>query len=281
MKEAIAITVLFYNKIKQTIDCINSFLPSGQKIYVLNNGSDLTQWTSLQKIYADEKNVELLNAGSNLGVSGGRNYLIQYTKEPWIFSVDNDIIIQSQNGWKQLFDRFLLQVPGTKIICPQIFNVHENSYAGHLYISLIEKKVTADTLVGSISNYFPGGASIIHRSIFDNYGLYDESMFVGFEDYEFALRAILSGRGELKAHLYKEIELIHDHRFQKSAKDKEAVRQRYNEEKIKASYNQMVQKYDIQFEHDWQWWCRQQVTSMTVSDPLLFFMAGLKKLLGK
>lgn len=36
---AVAVLVLFFNKLDQTKDCIRSFIPSGQMIYVLNNGS--------------------------------------------------------------------------------------------------------------------------------------------------------------------------------------------------------------------------------------------------
>jgi hypothetical protein len=61
----------------------------------------------------------------------------------------------------------------------------------------------------------------------------------------------------------KGIELIHDHRFQQSSKDKEAVRHRYNKERLSKSYERMIRKYGIEFDHDWQWWTENQIQLMT------------------
>lgn len=279
MNEQIAILILFYNKLDQTKNCINSFLPSGHKIYVLNNGSNETQWINLQSSYSNHTSVVFFDAGKNLGVSAGRNFLINATKEEWLLSVDNDVTIRPQQNWNELFKVFIQQQLEAKIICPHIYNVHEQAYVDQLNVLKNEKQISIETGSFSTTNCFPGGASIIHRSIFETYGLFDEEMFVGFEDYEFALRAMLSTQGEFKACHIKEIELIHDHQFQKSSKDKEAVRQRYNEEKLKASYDRLVAKYNIVFDHNWQWWTRKQVQEMTENKWLLTMKKRIKKLL--
>lgn len=262
-KPVVDILILFFNKIDQTISCINSFLPSGQHIYVLNNGSGEEQLKKLQQYFQGNQQVHLLDAGKNLGVSGGRNFLIEYTDAPWLLSVDNDITIKPEWEWLKEFEDFISLHPEAQIVSPHIYNVHEDAYSEQLKIQLQDKKVMVDTGRFNITNCFPGGASIINRNIFEKYGLFDDGMFVGFEDYEYALRAMLSGKGDLEVYHLNSIELIHDHQYQKSGKDKEAVRQRYNEDKLKASYNRMVQKYGISFDHEWQWWTRNQVTVMT------------------
>lgn len=256
------ILILFFNKVDQTISCINSFLPSGQQVYVLNNGSDEQQLRKLENAFQHNSQVHILNAGKNLGVSGGRNHLIQMSTASWLFSVDNDIIIQPTE-WLPLFHAYIAQHPGAEVIVPKIYNVHEKAYGSRLRIGLHERKVSVETGDYEISNCFPGGASIIHRNVFEKYGLFDEDMFVGFEDYEYALRAMLSVLGPLEVHFMNAIELIHDHQYQKSDKDKRAVKIRYNEEKLQASYNRLVEKYSIDFDHDWQWWTRKQLIVMT------------------
>jgi len=281
LKPGVAILVLFYNKLDQTIECIESFLPSGQNIYVLNNGSDKLQWKKLQVNFKQQETIIFLDAGSNLGVSGGRNYLIKYTKEAWIFSIDNDIRVQPENNWLEIFEKFIINTPAAKIICPALFNVHENLWSQQLFLSNSANQISVETGNLTESNIFPGGGSIVHRSVFNTYGLYDEEMFVGFEDYEFGLRAMVSGKGELKVYHCAQIELVHDHRFQKSNNDKEAVRQRYNEQKLKASYDRMVSKYDIVFEHDWKWWTQKQVADMTQNKRVSQLKTALKKILGK
>lgn len=257
------ILILFFNKVDQTINCISSFLPSGQQIYVLNNGSDEQQIKKLREVFRNNNNVHLLDGGCNLGVSGGRNFLIRHTNSPWILSVDNDITIKPVNTWLQTFKEYLQKHPGTTILTPRMFNVHENNYSDQLQIKLVDDKLTIESGNYAITNCFPGGASFISRSVFEEYGLFDEGMFVGFEDYEFAVRALLSGKGELKVHSTDDIELVHDHQYQKNSKDKEAVKLRYNEERIAASYNRMVEKFGIRFDHDWEWWTNKQMKEMT------------------
>ena len=281
MINAIGIHILFYNKLDQTIECIHSFLPSGQNIYILNNGSDNAQWKNLQFHFKEQKAISFLDAGKNLGVSGGRNFLIKSTKEPWIFCVDNDITIEPADSWLQEFKTFIVGKPEVKIVCPSLYNVHDKTWSQQLSIKKNDNVISVETGEFSSSNCFPGGASIVHRSIFEEFGIYDEEMFVGFEDYEYALRAIISGKKSLEAYYCPAIKLIHDHRFQKSSCDKEAVRQRYNEEKLKSSYDRLVHKYNIVFDHDWKWWSRKQVSDMTQSKRLKKVKSSIKRMLGK
>jgi GT2 family glycosyltransferase len=263
MNNRIAILILFFNKVDQTIDCINSFLPSGEPIYVLNNGSDTGQLEKLKKTFISNPLVHILGGTENLGVSGGRNYLIQHTTEEWLLSVDNDITVSPANGWLQIFEEYIKANPDVKILCPHIYNVHEKEYALQLQVEINNREVSIQTGSFARTNCFPGGASIIHRSVFKQYGLFDEEMFVGFEDYEYALRAMLSPQGAFEVHHLKGIELIHDHQYQKNSKDKEAVRQRYNEDRLSKSYDRLVKKFGVVFEHNWQWWTRNQVAVMT------------------
>jgi GT2 family glycosyltransferase len=275
----IDIIILFYNKVEQTISCINSFIHSGQQIYVLNNGSDVVQLNKLKQTFAKYDQVHILDNGKNLGVSGGRNYLIQISTAPWIFSVDNDIIIRDKDTWVKLFKSFIETRLDIKVVVPKLYNVHDASYSPQLNLVLNEKNLDVVTGFYPVSNCFPGGASIIHRSIFDTYGYFDEAMFVGFEDYEFALRAMLSKQGPFEVHLLEEIELIHHHQFQKTRQDKEAVRQRYNEERMKASYDRIISKYCITFDHDWRWWTNNQLTTMTKSKVLSKFKQKVRNFL--
>lgn len=276
----IAILVLFYNKLEQTKDCINSFLPSGEKIYVLNNGSPAADFLKLKKTYLEYSTVQFYDAGENLGPAGGRNFLINKTKEPWIICVDNDITIEPKGRWKDILQGFLNKNPQCEIVCPRIYNVHEHTYMQQLMLYRKEGKLEIKAGDFGISNFFPEGGVILSRTIFEKYGLYDEEMFA-FEGYEFSLRAMLSVYGELKAFHMHEIELVHDHRFQQKSTDKDAVKQRYNEEKLKASYNRLISKYGIDFEHDWQWWSKKQVEEMTKKKWGTTLKKAVKGILGR
>ncbi len=277
----IDIIILFFNKVDQTISCIKSFLPSGQNIYVLNNGSDPSQLMRLQQIFLGNEKVKLMDGGRNLGVSGGRNFLIQHTKADWIFSVDNDITIQQQDQWLQGFFDFIQQHPEASVVAPLLYNIHEHAYSPQLKVVVENNRMHIETGQYPVSNCFPGGASLIRRSVFDIYGLFDEEMFVGFEDYEYALRAMLSTNGAYQVYHLSDIVLIHDHQYQHRSTDKKAVRQRYNYEIMKASYNRLVQKYEIEFDHEWMWWTNNQVTAMTVTPLLRCLKNTLRRILSR
>jgi hypothetical protein len=60
-----------------------------------------------------------------------------------------------------------------------------------------------------------------------------------------------------------DIELIHDNKFQKGSSNKKAVKERYNQERMKKSYDYLVTKHNIKFEHNWQWWTKKQEMDMT------------------
>ena len=268
----VAILVIFFNKLSQTIECIESFLPSDQNIYVLNNASESSAWLALQERFGKNKNVQFFHSSQNIGPARGRNMLLEKCKEEWIFLVDNDICIKPAQNWKNLFDERLEAEKEAKIFCPRLFNVHEDSYAKPHVFSRTNDVIRMEEIEEEVSNYFPCCAVIIHRTIFDSYGNFDDQLFA-FEDYEFSIRALCSLEGALRVYPLPEIELIHDHRFQQKHSDKQAVLERYNEEKIQASMQRIMDKHAITFDHDWKWWTRKQVSDMT-ENP---FLAKIKQ----
>ena len=127
----------------------------------------------------------------------------------------------------------------------------------------------------AVTNYFPSGATIVKRSIFYRHGLFEEDIFA-FEDYEYAIRGLCK-KDELQAYVCNNITLFHDHRYQVSRKDKEAVKERYNEERLHNSFNFIQEKHGVIFDHDWKWWSKKQMTEMTEKT----FLQKVKQLLRK
>lgn len=275
----IAILILFYNKMEQTADCINSFLPAGESIYVLNNGSPATDFIELQKRFQQHVSVKFMDAGKNLGPAGGRNYLISHTHEQWLVCVDNDISIRPEKEWKFLLQNFLHAHPQCTIVCPRIYNVHEAAYMDRLMLHVRAGKLEIEAGAYEVTNFFPEGGVIVNRVVFETYGLYDEGMFA-FEGYELALRAMLSESGAMQVYFIPEIELIHDHQFQTRTIDKDAVKYRYNEQKHVESYIRIKAKHQIEFEHDWKWWISKQKDTMTLHPLLIRIKNKLKRVLG-
>ena len=274
----IAVLILFYNKLKQTAECVLSFLPSGENIYILNNGSSLDAFADLKMQFSDMHQVHFLDAGTNLGPAGGRNYLISHTTEPWMFFVDNDITIVPEQSWKECLESFRIEYPDAEIICPRIFNVHENAYMDGMNLEIENGVLHLNLTVERIMNVFPEGGAIVHRNIFERYGLYDAEMSA-FEGYEFSIRCNQTGDGGLKAYRNESITLLHDHRYQETNTDKNTVRARYNTVQIQKSYNRLVERHKITFHHEWKWWTNKQLEEMTSPKLWLRMKRRLKRFL--
>jgi len=186
----ITVCILFFNKVEQTIECINSFIPSNVNILVLDNNSDPKQYKLLLESVKSIKNVKIIHSDVNLGVGPGRNILINSTKSNWLFFVDNDIVVK-QSNWLDLFKEELIDSKNYyDVYIPQLYSVHESSYVGKVVCAIKNNIAKILPINNYYTNIFPGGASIISRDVFIKNGLYDENMFVGYEDNEFCIRAI-------------------------------------------------------------------------------------------
>ena len=261
---SLAICILFFNKADQTVECVESFGALGMPIYILNNNSDPSASKKVKAFCEKFSHVTYFDSDKNLGVSGGRNYLIDKTEEEWILFVDNDITIKDLDHFRAFYPEIVALGKGCDALSLPLFNVHDNKYMHHLSILINDQRqVQLHRPEGDISNMFAGGASLIRRSFFERVGVYDSEMFVGFEDYEIALRAIKLG-DPLKVKIVSNgPELLHDHRYSSSKVDHEAVKIRYSADHIAHSEEIMVQKYDIVFPVDWRDWAKEQIDQIT------------------
>jgi len=247
----LAVYILFYEKLEQTIECIHSFLPSGVSIYILNNGSSSSARDAIGKFCDNYKQIKIFDSDVNLGVAVGRNYLIRHTSEKWLFCVDNDITIKTKK-WVHKFINYLSLYPNIKVFTPRLYNIRNNRYRGNISFFIIGDIIIVKTVHDDkFLNSFPGGASIINRELFNKFGFFDDKMFVEYEDYEFCIRAILLGNSIKVMPIYN-IELVHDHRQVKEYMDNKTILARYNLNSQKKSYNRIIEKHNLFLDVDYQ-----------------------------
>ena len=257
----IAVIILFYNKLNQTIACIESFIPSGVKIYVLDNGSDYKSSSKLKNRFNENSKVLFFNSIDNIGVSRGRNYLITNTTEEWLFSVDNDIVVSNTQDWLENLASHVEENPSIDVFIPRLYNIHDQSFSNYNCIYLNGREISEIKPSSDIINAFPGGASIINRRIFKKTGLYDENIFVGFEDLELAIRALSSSK-KLICKIVNDIELAHHHKIAENEIDIKSIKNRYNTNLIRNSFEYLQEKHSIIYNHQWDWWVRRQKSIM-------------------
>ena len=256
-KLSVCVAILFFEKVDQTIECVQSFLPSGVPIYILNNNSSSESTATLKSFCVKYPQVTVFDSPENLGVSGGRNYLINHTKEKWMFFVDNDITITTDN-WISKLQTHIQTHPDVDAFIPRLFNLHDQRYSTPASFIVKNKKVKRGQLDPTgLCNTFPGGASIVRRELFERLGLFDPGMFVGFEDFELTLRALHSGKSII-AKCVDDIDLTHDHRTAVSEIDRQSAKVRYDLKTNEQSYYLLTRKYDIQLEQNWKDWIKNQ-----------------------
>lgn len=277
-KISIAVCILFFEKLDQTLDCVHSFQREELNLYILNNGSSDASFEKLKKELISYNNISFFDSNKNLGCPGGRSFLIDNTNEEWLVFPDNDITVQPQI-WYNVFTDAVAQSPETEVFVPKLFNVHEDCFASfnklNLHGNLIVEQKSKE---GENMNWFPGGASFIKRSLFRELGNYDSNLFC-FEDYEFGVRMLLRNR-KFKMTFLNDIIFRHDHKYMHSSIDKNAVKERYNAERIRSSLNYLKDKFDVEFDHEWQHWTTSQVALMTKSKKRKGFEKILNKVIG-
>jgi len=258
---SIAACVLFFEKVEQTIECIGSLLPSGITIYILNNKSSQKPRDKIGEFCSKHHQVKLFDSDDNLGIGVGRNYLISHTTEDWLLFVDSDIVLKTPD-WLRIVTSHISESKDIEVFIPKLFNVRENRFDIPDAITIEDKKIILKLPTNDVSNSFPGGAAFINRKLFDRAGMYDEEMFVGFEDFELSIRCMLCGN-PVRAMIISDIELIHDHRQVREIEDKRAVLTRYDMNNLEKSFKRFAKKYpDFRFEHEWRSWVMEQMEKL-------------------
>ncbi len=251
LKNNITICILFYEKIKATISCIKSIIPSSCTIAVLNNNS--SQYTAglLKEFISEYKQIKYYEVGKNLGVAKGRNFLIDHAETDWLFFVDNDIILQTRN-WIEIIQSKISDNPHVGIFIPMIFDNQVKQFEQKRRLEIHGKKIYNLVHDSIYTNWFPGGGAIVKKSIFHDNGLFDDKMFVGFEDFEFAIRAMVKNN-PLKAMYIEEITLLHDHNYSNKSVDKSYASVRYSILSHIKSSRRIKKKHGLIYEGYLRW----------------------------
>ena len=258
----VVVCVLFFNRLEQTLECIRSFLPSGVAVHVLDNGSEPASARAMAEALRPHPQVRLRSAGGNRGVSGGRNLQLADTTQRWLLFVDNDITVATPD-WLARLARHVADCPEAEVHVPRLYNKHENGW-GYLADYLVDEagRCTFIPTSSGFGNSFPGGASVVDRRLFERLGPYDEDLFVGFEDFELAIRAWKRGLPVL-ARRADDIVLIHDHRVSKSSADKETAKVRYDPGRITTSHAIVQRKHGVLLDPNFSDWLADQVHQVT------------------
>lgn len=200
-KPYITILVITYNRPGDMLELLkdlekqHSLSEIVGEILVLNNASTepYNKVTAYIKAHA-EMGVQYFPHPRNLGVAGGRNYLIRKAHCPYLLALDDDVLFRDNQAIEKISK--LLEAPHyqdnhTAVIT---LNIFYDANKRRQKSALPHKKYdTYKDKEWFLTYYFTGAAHLMKKVLFEETGLYPEDFFYGMEEYDLSYRVINAG----------------------------------------------------------------------------------------
>lgn len=207
-KTKIAIVVLNYNNIKDTLECLDSLkninYDNFEVVLVDNNSQDESK--TVLKNFSREK-LHIIFLENNLGFSGGNNEGIKYALDryaEYVLVLNNDTKVDS-NILIEFLSEFK-KYPDAGVLTSAIYFYDEPDilwFGGKTKIEwrkmdrAISSEYFSKTLPQDINskevNFITGCCMFIKREVFERVGMFDDRFFLYFEDADFSMRTKKAG----------------------------------------------------------------------------------------
>ncbi|HDZ8913125.1 TPA: glycosyltransferase family 2 protein [Aeromonas hydrophila] len=259
----LAIVILSYGRVDMTVRLLTSIkdkIPDfAGEIILFDNGSKKDEIITLQS-YLDDFTInhKMILNNVNYGVAKGRNYALQHVTKEWVFFIDNDIFFIDNplcSICKTIID---FQTPYINLPLLNGDGDTIYSFGGNVVINggdvsvtpfipggchrlIVENTNSSEIVFGS---FLFGGSAIYHVDSFIYHGMFDEDMFIGFEDIVFSIS--LLKRGVRVANI-SDFYMVHDHA---RPSDYEYNNVRYDIKTIKNSADTAFSKYGFNMYSD-------------------------------
>ncbi len=256
--ENLTIVILMYNRSDATIKLLRSIrknIPEYKgKILIADNCSTKKESNKLKRFLSKfDYNVKHIIFSKNYGVAGGRNRSIKYVETDWIMNLDNDIYFINNPLIKiyQMISEFGVKFLNLPLLSEDKKTIFSNG--GALYSdynsnglligggSMFEqRKIDGNYQIEpSMSTFLLGGASVLNKNTFVECGMFDENMFIGFEDIDFSITIFNKG---LKIGNCDTLSLVHDHTISVDEDSLEYEKTRFSKGILKDSADYFEQK---------------------------------------
>jgi len=193
----VAILILNWNGLTDTVDCINSIIKTGYQnceIICLDNGSDGDEYQALVSEFGKSKQIKIFKSDVNLGFAGGCNFLVSLVNledYDFILLLNNDTIIH-----EDFFDEMLSANNSLKgisslgILVPTIYYFDKTGKTNKVWRADDFGKVTKS--IKRIKHPV-GCAMLIRTSVIKQYGLFNDMFFAYGEEVEYVYRLAKKG----------------------------------------------------------------------------------------
>lgn len=197
----LSVNIITYNREKELLRGLESLKKQNFKDYEIvivdNNSTDDTEAKVKEFIDKNETiRFKYEKQSKNLGVAGGRNRAFEMSSGEYIFTFDDDAIIED----KEFFNKAIKELEHDISIKAAAVNIYEPHSQEYKSYSIIEKNKNKNVLS------FIGAANFLRKDFFENGPLYPEKLHFGAEELYPCLKAW--GAGQRVAY-FEGIEIIH------------------------------------------------------------------------
>lgn len=200
-----SIIVITHNRKEEVLICLEKILSIKSKIkfelILLDNGS--AHKLEIKENLLKDPKLKLLSSKQNLGVSGGRNFCIQYAKFKYLIFIDDDAYFKSDDFLK-IIKKNIDDFKSYKIHAFQIIDYYTNSIDKKMY-PFSSKKNINNPLIRETSSFI-GAGFILEKGIIKKIGLFDDFFPYGSEELDYAFRAL---NNEYKILYTPNLQIIH------------------------------------------------------------------------
>lgn len=200
------ILLLNWNGWKDTIECVEScqkLTYPNFRIIIIDNGSTDGSEAILRERFPD---VELIQAGSNLGFAGGNNIGIRHALErgvAYVWLLNNDTVVDTEalSALVQVAENDdRVGMVGSKIVYydnPQLIwyagAILDSAHPYHPAHRGLREQDQGQYDVAEETGYVTGCSLMARRQLIENIGLLDDGLFLYFEDVDWSARARQAG----------------------------------------------------------------------------------------
>lgn len=197
----LSFVIITYNRpadtleLLQNISTLNDAKELLEDVIVVNNAST-SDYTDVKDYVASQTDLsfQFIDAPSNLGVTKGRNFALQFAKGEIIIFLDDDAVLQNKDALQNVVRSFSMPGIDEREIAIVSFKV--------LYYDTLEMQVNGlphkryaeyKDKAEFFTYYFAGGAHAIRRKVLTEVGDLPEEFFYGMEEYDLSYRILEKG----------------------------------------------------------------------------------------
>ncbi len=198
--KSISIIIISYNRPDDTLDLLKDIALFNNinlldKVIILNNCSTV-DYTEVTTFISSKPAIPFyfINAPTNLGVAGGRNYATQFATGDIMFYIDDDVNLKDTDTLQKIEAAFNQSAISGKAPGAISFKVIYSSTMQMQVTAFPHKKFNKYSHLHQFQTYYYAGCAHAKlRKAWNDAGPYPEDFFYGMEEYDFSYRLLDAG----------------------------------------------------------------------------------------